>query len=150
MNESGGEKKEEKITKRAWQKRQRGEGSCCYIPLYVSCPHLVVYNNCNNHNQPAAWMTPDLIVVSCSQKLKCAARTPTTMFWTSSSDSEMEQLCIVKVVRERVLCVSVWIQMSEECVDINRSFVLLAGVRWGPTPKRLFVDFAHPKLIVQI
>ena len=41
-------------------------------------------------------------------------------------------------------------QMSEECVDINRSFVLLAGVRWGPTPKRLFVDFAYPKLMVQM
>lgn len=36
------------------------------------------------------------------------------------------------------------IQMSEECVDINRSFVLLAGVRWGPTPKHLFIDFACP------
>lgn len=40
-------------------------------------------------------------------------------------------------------------QMSEECVDINRSFALLAGVRWGPTPKHLFVDSAYPTLIVQ-
>jgi len=35
--------------------------------------------------------------------------------------------------------------MREECIDINRSSVLLAGARWGPTPKHLFGDFAHPK-----
>lgn len=37
------------------------------------------------------------------------------------------------------------LRMSEESVDINRSFVLLAGVRWGPTPKPLFVDFAQDR-----
>lgn len=29
---------------------------------------------------------------------------------------------------------------------MNRSVVLLAGVRWGPTPERLMVDIACPKL----
>ncbi len=47
-------------------------------------------------------------------------------------------------------CVCVCDQMSEECVDINRSFVLLAAARCGSTPYCLFVDFACAKLIVQI
>lgn len=44
----------------------------------------------------------------------------------------MEQILDRKVV---IVSLCVFVLMNEECADIKGRFVLLAGVRWGPTPK---------------